>query len=154
MGKNLLVGVGGKARKVKALYVGAGGKARKVKKVYVGVGGKARLVYTSYVAVTGITVTHENLYNHSSNVLNFYVSITPSDATDKSYSVTVTNNDGYGEYKVMKWLSNGFQLYSNAYNFHTKAGCTITITTKDGISKKLTAIYFGVTDGAYWTVTE
>lgn len=47
MGKNLLVGVGGKARKVKALYVGVGGKARKVKKVYVGVGGKARLVYMS-----------------------------------------------------------------------------------------------------------
>ena len=85
MGKNLLGGIGGKARKVKALYVGVGGKARKVKKVYVGVGGKARLVYTSYVAVTGITVTHENLYNHSSPVINFYVSITPSDATDKSY---------------------------------------------------------------------
>ena len=32
MGKNLLVGVGSKARKVKALYVGVGGKARKVKK--------------------------------------------------------------------------------------------------------------------------
>lgn len=153
MGKNLLVGVGGKARKVKALYVGVGGKARKVKKVYVGVGGKARLVYTSYVAVTGITVTYGDLYN-SSNLLNFYVSITPSDATDKSYSVTVTNNDAYGEYKVMKWLSNGFQLYSNAYNFHTKAGCTITITTKDGISKKLTAIFTGVANGAYWIVTE
>ena len=39
MAKNLLVGVGSKARKVKALYVGVGGKARKVKKVYVGVGG-------------------------------------------------------------------------------------------------------------------
>lgn len=154
MGKNLLVGVGGKARKVKALYVGVGGKARKVKKVYVSVGGKARLVYTSYVAVTGITVTHENLYNHSTNVLNFYVSITPSDATDKSYSVTVTNNDGYGEYKVMKWLSNGFQLYSNPYNFHSTTGCTITITAKDGISKKLTVFYSGLNNGAYWTVTE
>ena len=54
MAKNLLVGVGSKARKVKALYVGVGGKARKVKKVYVGVGGKARLVHTSYVPVTGI----------------------------------------------------------------------------------------------------
>ena len=138
---------------MKALYVGVGGKARKVKKVYVGVGGKARLVYQSYVAVTGITVTHENLYNHSRNILDFYVSITPSDATDKSYSVTVTNNDKGGEYKVMKWLSNGFQLYSNAYNFHTEKGCTITITTKDGISKKLTAIYSGINNGAYWTVT-
>lgn len=153
MAKNLLVGIGGRARKAKALYVGVGGKARKVKKVYVGVGGKARLVYTSYVAVTGITVTYGDLYN-SSNLLNFYVSITPSDATDKSYSVTVTNNDAYGEYKVMKWLSNGFQLYSNAYNFHANTACTITITTKDGISKKLTAIFTGVTGGAYWIVTE
>ena len=138
---------------MKALYVGVGGKARKVKKVYVGVGGKARLVYQSYVAVTGITVTHENLYNHSSNVLEFYVSVTPSDATDKSYSVTVTNNDTYGEYKVDKWLSNGFRLYSNAYNFYSTTNCTITITAKDGISKKLTAFYSGINKGAYWTVT-
>lgn len=57
MGKNLLVGVGGKARHAKALYVGVAGKARKVKKVYVGVGGKARLVYTSYVAVSSVTCT-------------------------------------------------------------------------------------------------
>ena len=138
---------------MKALYVGVGGKARKVKKVYVGVGGKARLVYQSYVAVTGITVTHENLYNHSSNVLEFYVSVTPSDATDKSYSVTVTNNDTYGEYKVDKWLSNGFRLYSIAYNFYSTTNCTITITAKDGISKKLTAFYSGINNGAYWTVT-
>lgn len=154
MGKNLLVGIGGRARHSKVLYVGVGEKARKIKKVYVGVGGKARLVYTSYVAVTGITVTHENLHNHSNNLLDFYVSITPSDATDKSYSVTVTNNDEHGEYKVMKWLSNGFQLYSNVYNFYSKTGCTITITAKDGISKKLTAIYSGINNGAYWTVTE
>ena len=152
MGKNLLVGVGGKARHVKALYVGVGGKARKVKKVYVGVGGKARLVYTSYVAVTGITVTN-GPYNETSNLRAFYVTILPSNATDKSYSVTVKNNDGYGEYKVDKWLSNGFVLYSNAYNFHASAGCTITITAKDGISKKITAIYSGINTGAYWTVT-
>lgn len=154
MGKNLLVGVGGKARKVKALYVGVGGKARKVKKVYVGVGGKARLVYTSYVAVTGITVTHENLDNHSNKLLDFYVSITPSDATDKSYSVTVTNNGKKVEYKVMKWLSNGFQLYASACEIYSKEGCTITITAKDGISKKLTAIYSGFINNAHWTVTE
>lgn len=48
MAKNIYVGVGGKARKIKQLYVGVGGKARKVKKVYVGVGGKARLVYAYY----------------------------------------------------------------------------------------------------------
>ena len=50
MGKNLYVGVGGKARKRKAAYIGISGKARKIKKIYVGVGGKARLVYQSYVA--------------------------------------------------------------------------------------------------------
>lgn len=48
MAKNIYVGVGSKARKIKQLYVGVGGKARKVKKVYVGVGGKARLVYAYY----------------------------------------------------------------------------------------------------------
>lgn len=44
MGKKVYVGVGGKARRVKALYVGVGGKARKVKKVYIGVDGKAMLM--------------------------------------------------------------------------------------------------------------
>ena len=53
MAKNIYVGVGGKARKVKQLYVGVAGKARKVKKVYVGVGGKARLVY-AYVYATNL----------------------------------------------------------------------------------------------------
>ena len=36
------IGVGGKARKVKAIYIGVGGKARKVIKAYIGVNGKAR----------------------------------------------------------------------------------------------------------------
>ena len=74
MGKNLLVGVGSKARHVKALYVGVGGKARKVKKVYVGVGGKARLVYQSYIPVTGISL------NISKDGI-VTATITPSNAT-------------------------------------------------------------------------
>lgn len=81
MGKNLLVGVGGKARKAKALYVGVGGKARKVKKVYVGVGGKARLVYTSYIPLTDIDLVLPD------DVTQLTVTITavftPSDATDQ-----------------------------------------------------------------------
>lgn len=80
MGKNLLVGVGSKARKAKALYVGVGGKARKVKKVYVGVGGKARLVYTSYIPLTDIDLVLPD------DVTQLTVTITavftPSDATD------------------------------------------------------------------------
>lgn len=81
MGKNLLVGVGGKARKTKAMYVGVGGKARKVKKVYVGVGGKARLVYTSYIPLTDIDLVLPD------DVTQLTVTITavftPSDATDQ-----------------------------------------------------------------------
>ena len=39
------VGVGGKARKLRAIFVGVNGKARSVKTVYVGVNGKARLCW-------------------------------------------------------------------------------------------------------------
>ena len=85
MAKNLLVGVGSKARKVKALYVGVGGKARKVKKVYVGVGGKARLVYTSYVAVTGISVIKSHV-GGTYNLWEIEIAILPSNATNKSTS--------------------------------------------------------------------
>ena len=90
MGKNLLVGVGGKARHVKALYVGVGGKARKVKKVYVGVGGKARLVYQSYIPVTGISLnvsyktstvpTSNRRYNYKAVI---DATLSPSNATNQ-----------------------------------------------------------------------
>lgn len=92
MGKNLLVGVGSKARKVKALYVGVGGKARKVKKVYVGVGGKARLVYTSYVAVKGIDITYEKSGNRT---LIVHATVTPANATDRRiiYTSSADNSD-------------------------------------------------------------
>lgn len=83
MGKNLFVGVGGKARHVKALYVGVGGKARKVKKVYVGVGGKARLVYQSYVPVTGIS-----LHVSSDGIARVTLSPTNASATSASWSTT------------------------------------------------------------------
>lgn len=85
MGKNLLVGVGGKARHVKALYVGVGGKARKVKKVYVGVGGKARLVYQSYIPVTGISVVNSHV-GGTYNLWEIEIAILPSNATNKSTS--------------------------------------------------------------------
>lgn len=82
MGKNLLVGIGGRARKVKALYVGVGGKARKVKKVYVGVGGKARLVYTSYVAVSSnkISLGTTSVSSRSGTIV-VNINYSPVDAT-------------------------------------------------------------------------
>lgn len=86
MGKNLLVGVGGKARHVKPLYVGVGGKARKVKKVYVGVGGKARLVYTSYVAVTGVKL---EIASTNDNTCIIKAVFTPANATNLSVKWTI-----------------------------------------------------------------
>ena len=45
MSKGVYVGVGGKARRVKAIYLGVGSRAHRVKKAYIGVGGKARLFF-------------------------------------------------------------------------------------------------------------
>ena len=98
MGKNLLVGIGGKARHVKALYVGIGGKARKVKKIYVGVGGKARLVYQSYIPVTGISAkytlvngkaddTYASVYYNYA--INLAATVNPSNATNPAITWTV-----------------------------------------------------------------
>ena len=109
MGKNLFVGVGGKARHVKALYVGVGGKARKVKKVYVGVGGKARLVYQSYIPVTGISATYvlretkaDDTY--ASVYYNYAIDLTatvkPSNATNPAITWTVDLvSNGYSSLK-------------------------------------------------------
>ena len=135
MGKNLLVGVGSKARKVKALYVGVGGKARKVKKVYVGVGGKARLVYTSYVAVTGIAFDHLNSSNY--NDLWIYFKLTPTNATNRS--VTFTKNSDqirFTSSTTMVADSNGY-VYIRATvggAFNTSVWTTVTATAADGKS--------------------
>lgn len=135
MAKNLLVGVGSKARKAKALYVGVGGKARKVKKVYVGVGGKARLVYTSYVAVTGIAFDHLNRSNY--NDLWIYFKLTPTNATNRS--VTFTKNSDQIAFKSSTTMvadSNGY-VYIRATTggaFNTSVWITVTATAADGKS--------------------
>lgn len=135
MGKNLLVGVGGKARKVKSMYVGVGGKARKVKKVYVGVGGKARLVYQSYVAVTGIAFDHLNSSNY--NDLWIYFKLTPTNATNRS--VTFTKNSDQIRFTSSTTMiadSNGY-VYIRATvggAFNTSVWITVTATAADGKS--------------------
>ena len=115
MAKNLYVGVGGKARKVKALYVGVGGKARKVKKVYVGVGGKARLVYVAYIPVTKITLTsatpQRNGAKSSVGNITCVFDIQPSNSTTRKLNVSITNSDSgtgsdYGEHTLTKLVSN------------------------------------------------
>ena len=135
MGKNLLVGVGSKARKVKALYVGVGGKARKVKKVYVGVGGKARLVYTSYVAVTGIAFDHLNSSNY--NDLWIYFKLTPTNATNRSVTFTKNSNQiRFTSSTTMVADSNGY-VYIRATvggAANTSVWITVTATAADGKS--------------------
>lgn len=135
MGKNLLVGVGGKARHVKALYVGVGGKARKVKKVYVGVGGKARLVYQSYIPVTGITYSHLNDSNYDD--LWIYFKLTPTNATNRT--VTFTKDSTQIRFKSSTTMvadSNGYVYIrvtvGGAYN--TSVWTTVTATAADGKS--------------------
>ncbi|RGF78617.1 hypothetical protein DXA70_06270 [Faecalibacterium sp. OF04-11AC] len=135
MGKNLLVGVGSKARKVKALYVGVGGKARKVKKAYVGVGGKARLVYQSYVAVTGIAFDHLNSSNY--NDLWIYFKLTPTNATNRS--VTFTKNSGQIRFTSSTTMiadSNGYVYIRATVSgaFNTSVWITVTATAADGKS--------------------
>lgn len=135
MGKNLFVGVGGKARHVKALYVGVGGKARKVKKVYVGVGGKARLVHQSYIPVTGITYSHLNDSNY--NDLWIYFKLTPTNATNLTVTFTKDiNRIRFTSSTTMVADSNGY-VYIRATTggaFNVSVWVTVTATAADGKS--------------------
>lgn len=114
MAKNIYVGVGGKARKVKQLYVGVAGKARKVKKVYVGVGGKARLVYVAYIPVTKITLTsatpQRNGAKSSVGNITCVFDIQPSNSTTRKLNVSITNSDSidseWGPYRQTTVSSN------------------------------------------------
>lgn len=49
--KEVYLGVGDVARKIKNLYIGIGGTARKIVKGYIGIGGVARQFYTAIVNV-------------------------------------------------------------------------------------------------------
>ena len=130
MAKNLYVGVGSKARKVKALYVGVGGKARKVKKVYVGVGGKARLVYTSYVAVSGINVS----FSANGQNLTVNVSVSPSNATNQRVSFSLS-----AVVPSKLYISSSTSLSCVIYGLYNKRSSYtghLTITASDGIVAK------------------
>lgn len=147
MGKNLLVGVGGKARHVKALYVGVGGKARKVKKVYVGVGGKARLVYQSYVAGTKINVSYTTKYQ----TLTVTFTLEPSNATTGlGYKIRANLNRPYST-DITK-LSNGYTFtFTVTGNWMQDSPLTFVSVDHPGIgTKTLTACYNDVFAVKYW----
>lgn len=136
MGKNLLVGVGGKARHVKALYVGVGGKARKVKKVYVGVGGKARLVYQSYIPVTGISLTHQ--YGEYSRPDRFpfevtvYATVSPNNASNKTITWSLSDNDSF----IIS--PNGASCSVNVrYGYSAQGTSTLTARSADGTTASI-----------------
>lgn len=129
MAKNLLVGVGSKARKAKALYVGVGGKARKVKKVYVGVGGKARLVWAAYVKVTGITLTLNDKYADIPTITAVFI---PSGATNQKVTWDISTSDNI--------LFNGISIVSSTDNT-----CTVRHANKTG--NQLTEITAKSMDG-------
>lgn len=145
MGKNLLVGVGGKARKVKALYVGVGGKARKVKKVYVGVGGKARLVYQSYIPVTGITLTVQpRVPNGRSCTLTAIFS--PANATNKTVKWTSSNQSVVNGLNIVSFTSNSCVI--TPYGSYTETNSNITATSADGTSASLSMMSSGLVGGS------
>ena len=130
MGKNLYVGVGGKARKRKAAYIGISGKARKIKKIYVGVGGKARLVYQSYVAVSGINVS----FSADGQNLTVNVSVSPSNATNHGVSFSLAAGAPSKMY-ISSSTSSSCVIYGT-YNRKSRYTGDLTITASDGIVTK------------------
>lgn len=137
MGKNLLVGVGSKARKVKALYVGVGGKARKVKKVYVGVGGKARLVYQSYIPVTGVKL---EIASTEGTMCIIKAVFTPVNATKLSVEWTLGNQSGI---KISAKHATTCTLTA----LGAISSCVLTAITPDGIRSTKTIIYSTIYGG-------
>lgn len=148
MGKNLLVGVGGKARHVKALYVGVGGKARKVKKAYVSVGGKARLVYQSYVAVTGIDLVLPD--NITQPTVTITAVFTPSDATGQKVTWKFGGDNGtYMDVVHTTDTSCSIKTKNNQVN----SFLTITATASNGVTVTKTLVHthvnLGMPNGAW-----
>ena len=133
MAKNIYVGVGGKARKVKQLYVGVAGKARKVKKVYVGVGGKARLVWAAYVKVTGITLTLNDKYADRPTITAVFI---PSGATNQkvTWDITTSGNAMFDGISIVSSTDHTCTVMhkNQMMNFFTE----ITAKSMDGVTVK------------------
>lgn len=147
MGKNLLVGVGSRARHVKAMYVGVGGKARKVKKVYVGVGGKARLVYTSYVAVTGITLTLNDKYADEPTITAVF---TPSNATNQKVTWNIVFTPVVSGIDI---LSSNDTTCVLSRTIDSNASAILTATSADGVTVRY-RVNFIYSMQKYWTITK
>lgn len=147
MGKNLLMGVGDKARKAKALYVGVGGKARKVKKVYVGVGGKARLVYTSYVAVTGITLTLNDKYADRPTITAVF---TPSNATNQKVTWNTIDTSVASGIVI---LSSNDTTCVLSHTRNSNVSTILTATSADGVTVRY-RVEFIYNLQKYWTITK
>lgn len=128
MAKDVYIGVGGKARKVKNLYIGVGGKARKVKKAYVGVGGKARLFYTSTLppAIVDLWSTNSNgdtvksiTYANGYWVVGGSYRHANSNATTAQIAYTTSVNSPWTTVSVWETTSNNNTInciaYANGY---------------------------------------
>lgn len=159
MGKNLLVGVGNKARKAKALYVGVGGKARKVKKVYVGVGGKARLVYTSYVKTTDIKITWSYTIGTTGTskgwpILHLRWETVPTNASNQNFIVDITTQL-QNRCQITKIYKNGaivgIDMYPNNGGNATFSRC-MTVSHPETPKYMFTCEY-SVWGDPYWKVT-
>ena len=147
MAKNLYVGVGGKARKMKAAYIGISGKARKIKKIYIGVGGKARLVYQSYIPVTGISLKHELIkttlngrgYPYKAKIT---VNFSPSNATRKN--VTWTAPSGSTPGFIIESSTSSSCVICTRHDLTSTSGLysRIIATADDGASAYLTVRTF------------
>lgn len=142
MAKNIYVGVGGKARKVKQLYVGVGGKARKVKKVYVGVGGKARLVWA---AATGISFDRfdtggtTNGGKTAPRIVRVWFNVQPEDASNKIVNAKIVSQtcpDGAGKISIdftaeefirFTWDSTNRDCTANVKVWINDVSCNITL---------------------------
>ena len=145
MGKNLFVGVGDKARHVKALYVGVGGKARKVKKVYVGVGRKARLVYQSYIPVTSLNITYTTTAPVSTAVgakLILNVGFVPANATTRTLSASHTIDKSYPQCGLVISGTTITLTCTKMNNDSNSATVTIVINAPDGVKYKVTALIY------------
>lgn len=100
MAKNIYLGVGDKARKLKKAYLGVDGTAHTVKKIYLGVDGKARLVYQIPVTEIKLTWVIGGFYGYKHNddryvwqePTKFTATITPNNAIDKTLKWSLSGN--------------------------------------------------------------
>ena len=151
MAKKIYVGVGDKARNVKALYVGVNNVARKVKKAYVGVNNIARLCWENGPIGPTIPCSIPRMTSATapSGTVTWSSTQAGNAQWDGWHAFRTSDNECWSPRSVMRNYPNPWLQYDFGYLVQP-----ISISFRCKIQVNLTWYFLGSKDNSSWTTLQ